>query len=102
MPYTSGMVSSLDLLDQQYGWFEIGAKFSKGKGMKSAFWLLPATRKWPAEFDVLEILGLETDKVYFSTHWRTPRASTPTRPATSKARTSLKSFIPLRLSSLLK
>lgn len=69
MPYTSGMISSFDLFAQQYGWFEIRAKFPKGKGMWPAFWLLPATKKWPPEIDVLEILGHETNKVYFSTHW---------------------------------
>lgn len=70
MPYTSGMIASHDKFTQRYGWFEIRAKFPKGKGMWPAFWLLPATREWPPEIDVLEILGHETDKVYFSTHWR--------------------------------
>jgi beta-glucanase (GH16 family) len=70
MPYTSGMVSSFGKFSQQYGWFEIRARFPKGKGMWPAFWLLPITKGWPPEIDILEILGHETKKVYFSTHFR--------------------------------
>ena len=69
MPYTSGMVTSFESFSQQYGWFEIRARFPKGQGLWPAFWLLPATKEWPPEIDILEILGHETDKVYFSTHW---------------------------------
>ncbi|MCS6776250.1 MAG: glycoside hydrolase family 16 protein [Chloroherpetonaceae bacterium] len=70
MPYTSGMISSYGKFAQQYGWFEIRARFPKGKGLWPAFWLLPATKAWPPEIDILEILGHETNKVYFSTHYR--------------------------------
>lgn len=70
MPYTSGMVSSFGSFSQTYGLFEIRARFPKGKGMWPAFWLLPATGKWPPEIDVLEILGHEPGKVYMTTHWR--------------------------------
>jgi beta-glucanase (GH16 family) len=68
--YTSGMITSLDHFSQKYGLFEIRAKFPKGKGYWPAFWLLPITREWPPEIDVLEILGHEPEKVYFTTHWR--------------------------------
>jgi beta-glucanase (GH16 family) len=68
--YASGMITSLGHFAQQYGWFEIRAQFPKGKGFWPAFWLLPVTKRWPPEIDVLEILGHETNKVYFSTHWR--------------------------------
>jgi beta-glucanase (GH16 family) len=69
MPYTSGMIASHDKFSQQYGWFEIRAKFPKGKGFWPAFWLLPATKEWPPEIDILEILGHEINKVYFTTHF---------------------------------
>lgn len=72
MPYTSGMISSYGKFSQQHGWFEMRAKFPKGKGMWPAFWLLPITKQWPPEIDILEILGHQPNKVYFSTHWRTP------------------------------
>lgn len=67
--YTSGMISSFGHFAQQYGYFEIRAKFPKGKGFWPAFWLLPANKQWPPEIDVLEILGHEPDKVYFTNHW---------------------------------
>jgi beta-glucanase (GH16 family) len=68
--YTSGMIEGSGKFAQRYGYFEIRAKFPAGKGYWPAFWLLPATRKWPPEIDVLEILGHEPNKVYMSTHWR--------------------------------
>lgn len=69
MPYKSGMIASYGHFAQQYGWFEIRAKFPAGKGMWPAFWLLPADGSWPPEIDVLEILGHEPDKVYMTNHW---------------------------------
>jgi beta-glucanase (GH16 family) len=69
-PYTSGMVTSYGKFAQQYGWFEIRAKFPKGKGYWPAFWLLPETKAWPPEIDVLEILDQEPNKVYMTNHWR--------------------------------
>jgi beta-glucanase (GH16 family) len=71
MPYTSGMISSFGKFKQKYGWFEIRARFPKGKGMWPAFWLLPVTEDWPPEIDILEILGHDLQKVYFSTHFKT-------------------------------
>src|SRR5690242_15236708 len=69
--YTSGMISSFGHFAQQYGYFEIRAKFPAGKGYWPAFWLLPADKTWPPEIDVLEILGHEPDKVYLTNHWQT-------------------------------
>lgn len=69
LPYTSGMVSSYGKFAQQYGWFEIRAKFPKGKGIWPAFWLLPETKSWPPEIDILEILGHEPDTVLMTNHW---------------------------------
>jgi len=69
LPYTSGMICSYGHFAQTYGWFEIRARFPAGKGMWPAFWLLPAAGTWPPEIDILEILGHEPNKVYFTTHW---------------------------------
>ncbi len=69
MPYTSGMVASYGKFQQEYGWFEIRAKFPAGKGYWPAFWLLPVDGSWPPEIDVLEILGNEPDKVYMTNHY---------------------------------
>jgi beta-glucanase (GH16 family) len=70
MPYTSGMVSTGDgRFAQKYGWFEVRARLPKGRGLWPAFWLLPATGKWPPEIDVLEVLGHDTRRVYMTNHW---------------------------------
>jgi len=74
MPYTSGMVSSFGKFSQQYGWFEIRARFPKGQGYWPAFWLLPDDESWPPEIDVMELLGHETDMVYMSNHYRNAEA----------------------------
>lgn len=69
MPYTSGIVTSYGKFSQKYGWFEIRAKFPKGKGMWPAFWLLPDDKTWPPEIDILEILGHEPNVVYLTNHY---------------------------------
>jgi len=69
MPYTSGMVTSYGKFAQKFGWFEIRCRMPKGKGMWPAFWLLPSSKSWPPEIDVLEVLGHETDKVYLTNHY---------------------------------
>jgi beta-glucanase (GH16 family) len=71
--YTSGMITSLGHFAQQYGYFEIRAKFPRGKGFWPAFWLLPTTKQWPPEIDILEILDHQPEKIYFSTHWQDAR-----------------------------
>lgn len=70
MPYTSGMVSSYGKFSQKYGWFEIRARFPRGKGYWPAFWLLPENRSWPPEIDILEILGHEPAIAHFTVHFR--------------------------------
>lgn len=69
MLYTSGMAATFGKFSQKFGWFEMRAKFPKGKGFWPAFWLLPHDDTWPPEIDILEILGHETEMIYFSTHW---------------------------------
>jgi beta-glucanase (GH16 family) len=69
MPYTSGMACTHGKFAQKYGWFEVRARFPKGRGMWPAFWLLPETKAWPPEIDVLEILGHEPDVVLMTNHW---------------------------------
>ena len=69
-PYTSGMVTSFGKFAQEFGWFEMRAKFPRGKGYWPAFWLLPSNKTWPPEIDVLEILGHEPNKDYMTNHYR--------------------------------
>jgi beta-glucanase (GH16 family) len=68
--FTSGMMSTLGKFAQQYGRFEIRCRVPAGKGMWPAFWLLPVTKQWPPEIDVLEILGHEPNKLYMTAHFR--------------------------------
>ncbi len=68
--YTSGMMTTYKKFSTKYGWFEIRCRVPRGKGMWPAFWLLPEPLGWPPEIDVLEILGHETTRGYFTHHWR--------------------------------
>ncbi len=67
-PYTSGMVSSYGKFSQQYGWFESRMKVPGSQGMWPAFWLLPDSKKWPPEIDIMELIGREKNKVYLTLH----------------------------------
>lgn len=77
LPYTSGMICSYGKFSQTYGRFEIRARFPKGKGLWPAFWLLPASKKWPPEIDILEILGHDLNTIYFTNHWRNAEGRVP-------------------------
>jgi beta-glucanase (GH16 family) len=57
LPYLSGMIMSDGCFAQTYGYFEIRTKIPSGKGLWPAFWLLPASHKWPPEVDVFEMFG---------------------------------------------
>jgi beta-glucanase (GH16 family) len=70
--FRSGMMTTTGKFSQRYGRFEIRCRVPKGRGLWPAFWLLPEPPAWPPEIDVLEILGQETDKIYFSNHWPDP------------------------------
>jgi len=67
--YTTGMLSSFGHYSFQYGYAEIRLKATKGRGLWDAFWLMPASKKWTAEIDVLEILGHETNVVHTTLHY---------------------------------
>jgi beta-glucanase (GH16 family) len=69
--YTSGMISSHDKYSFQYGYVEIRAKMPKGKGLWTAFWLIPQQRNvWPPEIDVMEYLGHDPKGVYLTLHYK--------------------------------
>jgi beta-glucanase (GH16 family) len=72
--YTSGRVESGgNRFNQQFGRFEWRAKLPRTQGIWPALWLLPENQ-WPPEIDVMELLGHEPNKVYFTHHYGTPQA----------------------------
>lgn len=66
--YSSGAITTRDVFQQQYGYFEIRARWSAGKGIWPAFWLLPATGAWPPEIDVIEAHGDKPNLAFLTIH----------------------------------
>ena len=69
--YTSARLTTKGKFFQQYGLFEIRAKLPKTQGIWPAHWLMPESGAWPPEIDIMEILGHQPQKVYFTFHWGT-------------------------------
>lgn len=78
-PYTSGIVTTGRLVDDlnvpprfafTYGWAEIRARAPAGRGLWSAFWLLPTSHESKPEMDVVEILGHRPDVFEAHVHYR--------------------------------
>ena len=73
-PYISGVLTSRQWFEQQYGRFEIRAKVPKGQGLWSAFWMLPTHDTWPQgiavlpELDVMEHLGHQVSTYHTTLH----------------------------------
>ena len=64
-PYTSGRVRSLGKLDFQYGRVEARIRSASGKGLWSAFWMLPSDDRfggWASggEIDIMEVVNAGT------------------------------------------
>jgi beta-glucanase (GH16 family) len=70
--YTSGMISSHDKRSFTYGYLETRVKVPAGQGLWSAFWMLPDTKTWPPEIDVMEVLGIEPTRNYMTLHYVDP------------------------------
>lgn len=66
--YTSGVISTNQRFSQKYGFFEMRAQLPHGKGLWSAFWLMPDPNGWPPEIDILENLGND-NTVYMTLHY---------------------------------
>jgi beta-glucanase (GH16 family) len=76
--YSSGMISSRGRFSQTYGYFEIRARWSGGKGIWPAFWLLPKRGIWPPEIDVMEAHGDKPGVTFQTLHSRLPTQATRT------------------------
>jgi beta-glucanase (GH16 family) len=68
--YRSGMIAGHDKRAFTYGYMEMRAKLPTGQGLWPAFWMLPSSKQWPPEIDVMEFLGNEPQKVYGNVHYR--------------------------------
>ena len=66
--YTGGVLTTRGSFAQEYGYFEIRAAMSAGKGLYSAFWMLPADGSWPPELDIFEALGRDPRTIYTTVH----------------------------------
>ena len=74
MPYISGVLTTEEGFSQKYGRFEVRAQVPRGKGLWSAFWLLPSFDQWPEgvailpELDVMESIGHEHNTFHTTLH----------------------------------
>ena len=72
--YTSGMISSAGLdrtmFSFRYGFIEARARVPVGRGLWSAFWLLPRGGAVLPEIDIFEIVGHQVGIVREYTHWQ--------------------------------
>jgi len=72
--YISGVLTTENGFSQKYGRFETYAKVPRGKGLWSAFWLLPSFDQWPKgvailpEIDVMESIGHELKTFHTTLH----------------------------------
>lgn len=67
--YTSGLIESKDRFATAYGRIEVRAKLPATRGIWPAHWMLPDSRQWPPEIDIMELLGHEPTRVYMTHHW---------------------------------
>lgn len=59
--YASGQITTAHTWSQTYGYYEIEARFPRGKGRWGGFWMTFAGPGWPPEIDVVEAYGAGLD-----------------------------------------
>ncbi|MEM9169400.1 MAG: glycoside hydrolase family 16 protein [Pseudomonadota bacterium] len=64
--YTSGLITTEGSFAQQFGYFEMRARFPAGRGLWPAFWLVADTQREHLEIDVVEVLGHQPRRTYHS------------------------------------
>lgn len=74
--YSSGAITTRDTFKQRYGYFEMRASWSAGKGIWPAFWLLPFDGGWPPEIDVVEAHGDKPGVTFQSVHSAVAKSAT--------------------------
>jgi beta-glucanase (GH16 family) len=68
LAYKSGLLTTRGLFAQQHGYFEVRMRFTGGRGVWPAFWLLREDSRWPPEIDIVEALGHDPHTIYASVH----------------------------------
>ena len=69
-PYLSGIITSYDAFKFTYGYAEVRAKMTHGRGYWPAFWLLNAYYGGAdPEIDIMEFLGHNQDVAYHTFHY---------------------------------
>ncbi len=72
--YVSGVLTTQTSFAQKHGRFEAVARVPEGRGLWSAFWLLPSFESWPEgvavlpEIDVMEHIGHEPNTFHTTLH----------------------------------
>ncbi len=72
--YISGVLTTENGFSQKYGRFDALAQVPAGRGLWSAFWLLPSFDQWPQgvailpEIDVMEHIGHEVNTFHTTLH----------------------------------
>ena len=67
--YTSGLLNSEELFSFQYGYVEVRALMPAGQGLWPAIWMLESDGGWPAEYDIVEVLGHDPGTLHATAHW---------------------------------
>lgn len=75
-PFMSGLLSTHQMYAQQYGYFEISARVPAGSKLLPAFWMLPVSRTWPPEIDIMEAPASYPDQISQGVHSKDLNSST--------------------------
>lgn len=68
--YTSGLITTRNTFYQNFGYFEIRARMTRGHAYWPAFWMMRQRSDWPPEIDIFETGGDKPESVDMTTHWR--------------------------------
>ena len=69
LPFTSGVITTVNSFQQTYGYFEVRMKAPRGTGLWPAFWMLRPSQ-WPPEIDIMEGEGSNPGRISMTTHWK--------------------------------
>jgi beta-glucanase (GH16 family) len=70
-PYTSRLIASWDRFSFTYGVAEARLKLPRGNGLWPGFWMMPESRAWPPELDIMEAGCADPSRNVMTVHWGT-------------------------------